>query len=111
MLNSEIKSCKLHFRFYYLSLAVLADRNFDHQDGEMILDDEEEAQVAGSTGNLPAALKLTIKFAYDQGLKEELGDQDFNDWIAGVFTHTQVHFQQADSLGTQVIFEVYSQIK
>ena len=111
MLNSKIKSRKLNFLFYYISLAVLVDREFDDEDGDEILDDAEEAAVAGSTGNLPAALKLTIKFAYDQGLKEELGDVDFNDWIAEVFTHTQVHFQQADSLGSNVTFEVCYQCK
>ena len=89
-----------------------ADGEFDDQDGDEILNDTEEDEVAGAqVSDLPAALRAKIKFGYDQGLKEELGDQDFNDWIAGVFTHTQVHFQQADSLGTQVVFEVCSQIK
>jgi hypothetical protein len=87
-------------------IAVLVDREFDDQDGDEILNDAEEAEVQGDTGTLPAALKITIKFAYDQGLKEELGDEDFNNWIAEVFTHTQAHFLQADSLGSSVVFDV-----
>ena len=39
-------------------------------------------------------------------MKAALGGEDFDTYIAGVFTHTQAHFRHAASLGTTIEFEV-----
>ena len=96
--------------FFHLAYShpLLADRSFDHQEDDEIWDDaiEEKAEKTKVT-SIPSVLRATIKFGYDDGMKEELGSEDFNDWIAGVFTHTQAHFRHA-SLGTRIEFEVYN---
>ena len=54
--------------------------------------------------SIPSHLKAVIKFGYEDGLNSEI--EDFDSWIAGVFTHTQAHFRHAASLGTTIDFEV-----
>merc|ERR1712150_334583 len=66
---------------------------------------EKEAAVA-QVVSIPSTLKAVIKFGYDEGLKNALGDEDFDEWIEKVFTHTQGHFRHSASLGTSIEFEV-----
>ena len=47
-----------------------------------------------------------IKFGYEEGMKTALAGEDFDAYIAGVFTHTQAHYRHAASLGTTIEFEV-----
>ena len=56
--------------------------------------------------SIPSTLKAVIKFGYEDGMLAALGDETFDSWIAGVFTHTRAHFRHAESLGTTIEFEV-----
>ena len=82
-------------------------RQYNGRDGDAIFDPDEEARdsVARVT-SIPCRLKAVIKFGYEDTLNTDLGGEDFNDWIAGVFVHTQAHFRHAESLGTTIEFEV-----
>ena len=51
-----------------------------------------------------------IKFGYEEGMKTALAGEDFDAYIAGVFTHTQAHYRHAASLGTTIEFEVCKSI-
>ena len=55
---------------------------------------------------IPSVLKAVIKFGYEDTMQSSLSGEDFDVWIAGVFTHTQAHFRHAASLGTTIEFEV-----
>ena len=68
--------------------------------------DIEEAAHAARAVVIPSKLKAVIKFGYDDGMKDALGGQDFDTYIAGVMTHTQAHYRHAASLGTTIEFEV-----
>ena len=73
-----------------------------------MVNDEVEAMAAtANVSTLPSALKATIKFGYEEGLRQALGTEDFDDWIESVFTHTQAYFRHAASLGTTIEFEVF----
>jgi hypothetical protein len=79
----------------------------DKEDDDEIFDDEEEAIASvARVGGIPSKLKAVIKFGYEDTLKATLDGKNFDSWIAGVFTHTQVHFRHASSLGTTIEFEV-----
>ena len=96
------------------SVARRVDRNDDEwrQNGDEMINDEEEAFVrsaqASVGGSIPAKIKATVKFGYEDGMKAALEKhgRNFDDWIADVFTHAQVHFRHSSSLGTQIEFEV-----
>ena len=78
-----------------------------HQSGDEELNDvEEQGAAVASVVSIPSTLKAVIKFGYDEGIKNALGDEDFDTWIATVFTHTQAHFRHSASLGTTIEFEV-----
>ena len=82
---------------------------FDDQQGDEIEDDAEEAGAkTAQVISIPSKLKATIKFGYTDGLMDSLDGEDFDAWIAGVFSHTQAHFRHAASLGTTIEFEVCS---
>ena len=68
--------------------------------------DIEEAAHAARAVVIPSKLKAVIKFGYDDGMKDALGGEDFDTYIAGVMTHTQAHYRHAASLGTTIEFEV-----
>ena len=92
-----------------LSRALPIDRDDWHQNGDEELNDALEESVAtAAVTSIPSTLKAVIKFGYETGLKNALGSEDFDAWIAGVFTHTRAHFRHAASLGTTIEFEVYS---
>jgi hypothetical protein len=79
----------------------------DKQDDDEIFDDNEEAIASvARVGSIPSKLKAVIKFGYEDTLKATLNGEDFDAWIAGVFTHTQAHFRHDASLGTTIEFEV-----
>ena len=61
----------------------------------------EQAKIS----SIPRKLKAVIKFGYDDGMKNALGNQDFESWIEDVFTHTKLHYRHP-SLGTMIEFEV-----
>ena len=86
------------------------DQNFDDQKGDEIEDDKEEEEArkyeTAGVSSIPSKLQATIKFGYTDGLKDSLDGEDFDAWIAGVFTHTQAHFRHSASLGTTIEFEV-----
>jgi len=110
--NGNAEIIKSPFEEGALSRAIkvpkisLADRDFDDNQGDEIFDDSEEEQVAAAKmSSIPSKLKAVIKFGYEDGLNSEL-PEDFDSWIAGVFTHTQAHFRHAASLGTTIEFEV-----
>ena len=90
------------------SRALLKNREFnDQEDDDEIFDPNEEANAnVARVGTIPSALKAVIKFGYEDTLKSALSGEDFDGWIAGVFTHTQAHFRHAASLGTTIEFEV-----
>ena len=90
------------------SRALLKNREFnDEQDDDEIFDPDEEANAnVARVGTIPSVLKAVIKFGYEDTLKSALSGEDFDGWIAGVFTHTQAHFRHAASLGTTIEFEV-----
>ena len=84
----------------------LTDRSFDDNQGDEIFDDAEEEMVkTAKLSSIPSKLKAVIKFGYEDGMLSEL-TEDFDSWIAGVFTHTQAHFRRSASLGTTIEFEV-----
>jgi len=66
---------------------------------------EQEIELAAVT-SIPARLQATIKFGYEQGMKDALGDEDFDSWISSVMTHTRAHYRHSESLGTEIEFEV-----
>ena len=71
------------------------------------MDDQEEEMVhTAQMSSIPSKLKAVIKFGYEDGLNSALAGEDFDSWIADVFTHTQAHFRHAASLGTTIEFEV-----
>ena len=74
---------------------------------EEINDEIEFAAAKAEVVSLPAKLKAVLKFGYDEGwtTSPTFGGYDFNEWIVGVFAHTQAHYKDP-SLGTQVTFEV-----
>jgi len=103
--NAEV--IKNPFEEGALSRALPIDREEWHQNGDEELNDAEEESVAtAAVTSIPSTLKAVIKFGYETGLKNALGSEDFDAWIAGVFTHTQAHFRHAASLGTTIEFEV-----
>ena len=85
------------------------DRNdgwtLENGDEEVNADIEEAAHAARAVV-IPSKLKAVIKFGYDDGMKDALGGEDFDTYIAGVMTHTQAHYRHAASLGTTIEFEV-----
>ena len=77
-----------------------------------MVDVEHEIQVASvevPPGSIPAKLKATIKFGYEEGLKANLASDglDFMSWISDLFPHVQARFAHP-SLGTEIVFEVCS---
>ena len=90
-----------------MSRPLLKNREFGAQVGDEIFDPNEEnnANTAQVT-SIPSKLKAVIKFGYEDTMAATLNGEDFNAWIAGVFTHTQTHFRHAASLGTTIEFEV-----
>ena len=60
---------------------------------------------------MPSKLKATIKFGYEDSMKEWLDSngQDFDSWITGPLTHAQAIYRHK-SLGTEVEFEVRTRI-
>ena len=70
----------------------------------------EEAARNAKVGSIPSTLKAVIKFGYEEGMKTALAGEDFDAYIAGVFTHTQAHYRHAASLGTTIEFEVCKSI-
>ena len=89
------------------------NREFDDkEDDDEIFDPDEEARAhVAQVGSIPSMLKAVIKFGYEDTLASTLDGEDFNAWIAGVFTHTQAHFRHAESLGTTIEFEVCTILK
>ena len=89
------------------------DRNdgwtLENGDEEVNADIEEDAHAARAVV-IPSKLKAVIKFGYDDGMKDALGGEDFDTYIAGVMTHTQAHYRHAASLGTTIEFEVCESI-
>ena len=73
----------------------------------MVNDVLESMAATAIVSSLPSKLKATIKFGYEEGLRQALGTEDFDEWIESVFTHTQAYFRHAASLGTTIEFEVY----
>ena len=77
-------------------------------DEDAEINDEIEFKAAkAEVVSIPAKLKAVLKFGYDEGwtTSPTFGGYDFNEWIVGVFAHTQAHYKDP-SLGTQVTFEV-----
>ena len=68
-------------------------------------DEIEFAAAKAEVVSIPSKLKAVLKFGYDEGWKTAFDAYDFNEWIVGVFAHTQAHYKDP-SLGTQVTFEV-----
>ena len=91
-------------------------KRVDRDDGEwtMVNGDEgvneplEQLISAASVNEagIPSKLKATIKFGYEQGIKEALGTEDFDSWIVAAMTHCRTHYRHAESLGTVIEFEV-----
>ena len=80
---------------------------YDDRQGDEIKNDQEEKMVStADVTSIPSKLKATIKFGYEDGMKTALGTEEFDDWIASTFTHTQAHWRHAESLGTTIEFEV-----
>ena len=79
-----------------------------HEEGDEEINDEIEEAAKGATlqRSMPTTQKAVIKFGYEEGMKAALGGEDFDAYIAGVFTHTQAHFRHSASLGTTIEFEV-----
>ena len=79
-----------------------------HEEGDEEINDkiEEAAKGARLQRSMPTTQKAVIKFGYEEGMKAALGGEDFDTYIAGVFTHTQAHFRHSASLGTIIEFEV-----
>ena len=87
----------------------MKNREFDGEatDSDEIFDPVEEARDnAAAVTSIPSTLKAVIKFGYEDTMLGALGGEDFDSWIAAVFTHTQAHFRHAASLGTTIEFEV-----
>ena len=81
------------------------DGEWEQSGDEIVNATEEEAAKKAKAVTIPSKLKAVIKFGYDEGIKNRLGNEDFGTWIQGVFTHTQAHFRH-QSLGTEIEFEV-----
>ena len=67
-------------------------------------DIEHNAEIAKLT-SIPSKLKATIRFGYEDGVKADLGNRNFDSWIQSVLAHAQVYFRHI-SLGTIIEFEV-----
>ena len=91
-----------------ISRAIPVDRDDDwHRKLDELEDYAEEDLVkSAQVTSIPSTLKAVIKFGYEDGMLAALGDETFDSWIAGVFTHTRAHFRHAESLGTTIEFEV-----
>ena len=79
-----------------------------HQEGDEMINEKDEEKVYTATpGTLPKKLKASIKFAYDEGMKNalETKGESFEDYVESVFTQTQVYWRHP-SLTTELIFEV-----
>ena len=93
------------------SQAIPIDRNdggwhIPEGDEDEEINDEIEFEAAkAEVSSIPSKLKAVLKFGYDEGWKTAFDAYDFNEWIVGVFAHTQAHYKDP-SLGTQVTFEV-----
>ena len=75
-------------------------------DGEINDELEQFVQSVEVTSAVPTRLQATIKFGYEDGMKEALGDEDFLAYIQSVMTHVQSHYRHSESLGTEIEFEV-----
>ena len=80
-------------------------KNWHLNSDELLNDGIEHDAKNAKMSSIPSALKATIKFGYEDGMKAALGNQNFDTWIQSVLAHTQVHFRHA-SLGTRIEFEV-----
>ena len=112
----------MYFHFWLCTLFVISNNyfaaqsgalNIDRNDGwhvengdEELNDEEETAANNARTTSIPAVLKATIQFGYEDGLNSELGTEGFDAWVQTIFTHTQTHYRHAESLGTTIEFEV-----
>ena len=79
-----------------------------HQEGDEMINEKDEEKVYTATpGTLPKKLKASIKFAYDEGMKNylETKGESFEEYVEAVFTQTQVYWRHP-SLTTELIFEV-----
>ena len=97
--------------FLAKSIAIHVDRADDGwqeiNGDELENNDEEKSAKAATVTSIPSKLKATIQFGYEDGMKEALGGEDIDSWIAAAFTHTQTHYRHAESLGTTIEFEVF----
>ena len=90
-----------------LSRALVINREDWIRQGDEVFNPAEEAEAANTrVGSIPSRLKAGIKFGYEEGMLAALNGEDFDTYIAGVFTHTQAHYRHAASLGTTIEFEV-----
>ena len=98
-----------HKSILAISKAMPVARNDDEWHpvgGDAMVNDKIELEAANAeVGEIPSKLKAVIKFGYTEGWKNAFNGTDFNEWISGVLTHTQAHYQ-LPSLGTEIILEV-----
>ena len=90
-----------------LSRALASNRDDWIKKGDEVFNPAEETEAANTRiGSIPSRLEAGIKFGYEEGMLAALNGEDFDTYIAGVFTHTQAHFRHAASLGTTIEFDV-----
>ena len=98
-----LKTCIFHFVDYIKALRN--DQDLNQSDDEIINDNLEIQAQNAKISSIPSKLRATIKFGYEDSMKEWLGSQDFDSWIQAPLVHAQAIYKHK-SLGTEVEFEV-----
>ena len=83
---------------YHFFLADIINRDDEgwHREGDEIINDSVERLVQkAKVSTMPSKLKATIKFGYEDSMKEWLDSngQDFDSWITGPLTHAQAIYR------------------
>ena len=100
---SSHESLRIHFVDYFK--AQRNDQEWNQSDDEIINENLEKQAQNAKISSVPSKLKATIKFGYEDTMKEWLGSQDFDSWIQAPLVHAQAIYKHR-SLGTEIEFEV-----
>ena len=85
--------------------ALRNEEEWYQSDDELINDNLEKQSQDAKTSSIPSKLRATIRFGYEDSMKEWLGSQSFDSWIQAPLTHAQAIYKHK-SLGTEIEFEV-----
>jgi hypothetical protein len=97
-------------RAVYVNSRATTDDGYTKEEGDEEVNEadeaaEEEIAARVETFTFPASLRATLKFGYENSMKQQLGKLgiDFKSFADSVMAHVQTYYKHA-TLGTQVLF-------